>query len=256
MNKIEGMEQKEIETIIKKVSEKVIQTLEKKEKINEEEIVFTKKEKVLLIIPQYAANKGRMIKNIEGWYKDKKIIFLGMKQKSFKIRNDIDLTDINDENVQSEILEELEKYKTIIYMNPSIKQLKAVVEMDDGDYSKNLILESLLHGKEVEIVIDEKIDKKPQNGVQKKYCELLETAKEMGIKIKKGNKEDWKKNGEGSVDPLKKATYQKELILEKNIEEMKHKGESILIIDKQEIITPLAIDRARELGIEIKYKKK
>lgn len=234
-----------IESIIEKICLEVFQTLEKKMDLDQfEKVDKTTSDCNLIIIPKYVINLEKMITRTINESKGGKFTILATKQilNNTIISNNIKQVDIDNEEDKLNLLKNFELFNQIICIEPSIDMLRSIVHLTDNHFSTYVVLQSLLYGKKVKIVLNNNILNTPTNPIQQKYNELINEAREKGITIN----DTW-------TACCSKKVYNKNLISESNIDEIVTTNQKVIHVDHNTIITPLAKDRARELGIIIKY---
>ncbi|TJX15627.1 hypothetical protein E9840_02310 [Tissierella creatinini] len=145
----------------------------------------------------------------------------------------------------------LRDYTTLVGPNISMNTLAKVYTGMIDSFISNIIWSFLYFGKEVYLdftSVREFMGQKPKNEEMEKIIENhISTLIKMGaVEIKpQGLLKD-------IVHPIVNWEKQKDLISEKDI--LKLNKNQVLVLDKKTLITPLARDKARELGIKIEKK--
>lgn len=129
----------------------------------------------------------------------------------------------------------LDSVENIIILGLKINQMKALAETDDTEDVNNLILGSLMANKSINIMIN-------TNGLMfNKIANTVNDLRNMGIIVTNIQ--------ESNVSTLDSV----DLITESYVVSLKENGSKILILNKKQLITPLAKDKLRESRIEIEY---
>ncbi len=156
------------------------------------------------------------------------------------------------------------EYAALYGPNISINTLSKVSTGMIDSFISNLIWTFLYFGKDVYLdfnSVREYMGVKPGNKEMEKIIEnYISTVIKMGaIEISTGEIQKSKVHLFGNMENISntekksnKASEQKNLIVEKDIRRLSKN--QVLVIDKDTLITPLARDKARELGIKIEKK--
>lgn len=134
-----------------------------------------------------------------------------------------------------EFINLLDAIPTIIILGLKVNQMKSLIKTDDSEEINHIILGSVMANKSVDILIN-------ANGlIFNKLTDIISEIKNMGIAVT---------NIQQSHIP---QAIKVDLITERYIESLKNKGLKTLILDKKQLITPLAKDKLRDLKINIEY---
>lgn len=135
----------------------------------------------------------------------------------------------------SEFLHLLDEVETIIILGLSINQMKALTKTDDSEDVNHLILGRLMANKSVSIMMN------ANGSMYNKIADIVDDIKNMGINVT-------------NIQKSIVSTQEKvDLITESYVVNLKENGIKNLVLDKKQLITPLAKDKLREFKIEIKY---
>ena len=133
------------------------------------------------------------------------------------------------------LLNLLDSVETIIILGPKIDQMKALAEADDKEDINSIILGSLMANKTIHIMIN-------TNGLMfNKIANVVNDLRNMGINIT-----NIQQNNVSALDNV-------DLITERYVVSLKQNGSKVLVLNKKQLITPLAKDKLRESKIEIEY---
>lgn len=220
-----------------------------------------KSEKALVVINGADTD----FKRIEGFIRDLKksheisIAFSFMAERLLdtkKIIDDLRPVHVYREEDMLRLKEIYKDYSILVGPNISMNTLSKVSTGMIDSFVSNAIWSFLYFGKEVYLEFNsvrEYMGEKPSNNEIEKMIENhISTILNMGaIEINPDTiiKENIIEKKEESNKPAK----QKDLISEKDIVNLS-KNHKVLVIDKNTLITPLARDKAKELGVKIEKK--
>ena len=130
----------------------------------------------------------------------------------------------------------LESVENIIIIGLKISQMKSITETDDSEDINYIVLSSLMANKKVDLMINS--NKK----MYKLILKQLNSIKQMGISI-------------SNIQRVKESELSVNLITEEYVKGLKNSGASKIVLSSNQLITPLAKDKLRELNIDIERKE-
>jgi hypothetical protein len=133
----------------------------------------------------------------------------------------------------------LKGYENILISDPPLWLINAIARGDDSVYAAMLALRPLLWGRDVTVLLDFEAPKNRRSPAFLRIAEDISAIEEMGIKIAH-IKNDSGKGGEP-----------KELVTEQDVKDAVKNGKCKVIIKPGAIVTQLAQDTAKELGVLI-----
>lgn len=136
-----------------------------------------------------------------------------------------------------QFLNMLDSVENIIVLGLKINQMKALQKTDDTEDINHIIIGSLMANKSVHIMIN------ANELIFNKIEDIVYDIRNMGINLENMH--------QCNLSPVTKV----DLISERYVESLKGKGLKVLILDRKQVITPLAKDKLRELKIKIEYSK-
>lgn len=139
------------------------------------------------------------------------------------------------------ITEAFNEFQKIFCVSPALKMMSLLSQLDDGDFYTRLLVAGALLGKETCLLLDYDVRNAPAGELSLKVGELTEAIMSKGIKVKCIREEE------------RPAFPKKALITAGDVEDLWNKGRKTICCEKGSIVTPLAADRAGELGMPIKY---
>jgi hypothetical protein len=234
----------ELEALIKKTTAEVVKrALQQSQTVSFQDVSMSKIKQLLLIIPVNVINLNELVNQIENKYCDWQLSIASFKKTDaikFKIAKEI--YDLNGELARDNLANNINQYEEILFLSPELTQMRALVEGDDSGFLENLVIYSLLHKKKIVFLFDYEVQALPANSIGKKIKDLLGSISEMGVLI-----EVLRHGKEKNSDAV--TVHSKQLITERDVEDFYKSGTRELLCEKGCIITPLAKDAAREMGV-------
>ncbi len=174
--------------------------------------------------------------------------------QSFSTRLDLAL---NTSHLLSEaeiprLLLNIHDYFAFLLPSPQFSFMQKLIALDDSDPFVDIILTALIHNIRV-ITLTDGFRPSKDNSVAE---ELLKSINELlaGIKALKVHVSTAEELGSILFKEQTSLVQEKDLITESDVLELNRNGIKELYLATGSIVTPLARDRARELGIDIIYK--
>ncbi len=229
----------EAEVLIKKVTREVLNRLKDQ---------LTETQRILVVIPKYAENSRRILQYIAADNPSGQLSILTYNPEiNLNLPVKYSLLDISDIQIQNQIITKLTDYNAVYCISPNIKLLENLHSLDDSHFVEWLIIHGMLNYLEVTIIIDHDFKRENLNKVEKKVKDLLKGISQLDILVENINCSNVTRDQEN-----KQYGPGKVLITEQQVEKMYRDGVKD-IKGKEAIITPLAYDKARELGIRVIY---
>ena len=143
---------------------------------------------------------------------------------------------LNFDVLDTEFIKILDAVNTVIILGLKISQMKSLSMTDDLEDINHLILESIMINKTVNVMLN-------TNGlIFNKIVKTVKDLRSLGINVVNIQQNALSKNNN-------------ELITESYVLNLRENGLKSLLLNKKQIITPLAKDKLRELKINIEYHK-
>ena len=195
--------------------------------------------KTAILIPEYIYGKSDIIALIEREQKEKCIALIYESLPFYKLQSNHNYS-LQNTAACFRAMEILENVETIWLVSPGIQLLKSLISFsDDKNMFVKMMLDMLLNGKDTKLAVTHSLTK--NNLVKEEYESLLQKVIQIGFRVEylvqKASTED--------------KVFQKELLLEKDVEMAKQMGKNTLTVAAKCIVTPLAKDKAKESGIDI-----
>lgn len=129
----------------------------------------------------------------------------------------------------------LDQYKSIVMVTPPLSCIKMAASADDSQYACMLALRPLLWGKKVTLLLDFSLPRSKRGFAE--LSDSLDTLEQMGMLIE--------------ALPNNAAQGRKELVTDQDIKDAAKCKSPCVKIAPNAIVTALARDTAKELGIRI-----
>ncbi len=139
------------------------------------------------------------------------------------------------------LCENLHLYGDVLLATSGIKLIERIASVDEDDVLSAVVLYKILHGADVTLLVDYDIENLKQGKFSKQIKDLHSTLSDMGVDIKRITTPE-----QEEFNPMSG------LITEDIVEQMYSSGKRDIVVREGVIVTPLATDRAEELGIRIR----
>jgi len=222
------MEINNFDELVRTVMTNVLQKIDLKDdfKIN--------KKSCLILLPNMGIGVkdyiSYIVENYSGYH-----LYLGSKKKLSEAHYNQGITYVEFNLDNSELMFLLDTVESIIVLGLRVSQMKALTETNDLDDINHLILGSIMTNRKVEIIMNSNM------AMFNKISNTVKEIRSMGIEVV--NIQEGKKS---EIDKI-------ELITEDYVMSLKQKRLTKIVLDKSQLITPLAKDKLRELKIRIQY---
>ena len=138
------------------------------------------------------------------------------------------------------LMQRLALAQRVLLISPSVGTLKRLEEGDDDRFSESCMIRLILWQRDVTIALDFEPPKFKRGTLFEKVTSSIDSLVSMGVKVK-------------AYKPAKNGNEGKlELVTENDIIDARAVGDKTVVCEKDAIVTPLAVDTARELKIYIK----
>lgn len=227
------MEVNNFDKLVKKITQNIF------EKYDSEMSSIMHDKSCLILIPNIGLGFEKYFDYIADNYYDNNL-YVGSNEQLSKmhyIENDKKISFIPFDVKNSDFLYLLESVDSIIVLGLKVNQMKALIESDDSEDVNHIILGSLMANKSINIMIN------TNDFLYHKIANVVTEIRSMGIQVINIQSTN------GS------SLAQANLITESYVEKLKESGLKVLLLDKKQLITPLAKDKLREFNIKIEYIK-
>jgi hypothetical protein len=155
--------------------------------------------------------------------------------------------DTAEDACRKRIIKNIDNFDAVVCISPGIKQMEAIARCDDTGFLERLVLFFILHSKPASLLLDFDVRMIRSNTFSKRMSSLMESIREMGITV------DMCRSNTGGTETC--ASVEKSLVTEKSLQDLWNTGVREISCGRGCVITPLARDKANELGMNIVYKE-
>lgn len=147
---------------------------------------------------------------------------------------------IDDDDSKAELIEKIAGAKNIVLVTPKLSLLYKLAEGNDEGFVEQTFLRPLLWGRNVSVVLDFEPPKTKRQTFFGKLADAIDMLERMGVKVLAYKPSQ-------AVD----APERKALVTEADVVDAAKRGDMRILAAKDALITPLARDKAQELGVSI-----
>ena len=147
---------------------------------------------------------------------------------------------VEDEDDQQALMEKLAGTENVVLVTPKLSLLYRLADGDDSGFVEQTVLRPLLWGRNVSILLDFKTPKFKRATFFAKVVDALDVLTNMGVRILSYNPAS-----------AQEETELLTLVTETQILDAAKAGATSVLCTRDAIVTPLARDKASELGIAI-----
>lgn len=227
------MEKNNFDKLVKAVTESILDKIDYKtnSKINDNSC--------LILVPNITLGLEDYFEYIKENYPNYEF-YIGSSEEFSKmhyIENNKDLKFVEYDVKSTEFINILDEVKTIIILGLKITQMRSLSETEDSDDINHIILSGVMANKSLNIIIN------ANEFMFNKIINVVQEVRNIGINVT-------------NIKQLNKTALNNNyLITERYVENLNKNGLSVLHLNKEQLITPLAKDKLRELKIGIEYNK-
>lgn len=141
---------------------------------------------------------------------------------------------------REEIMELLESTINLVLLAPPLQVIRRIAAADDGDFLTWLFIRGRLWGKKTSIYLDFTPPLHRKAPYEERMVETLEALSALNVPL------------ENYLEEVPEASAEERtLVTEEDVLEVSQAGKKEIAVSSGGIVTPLARDRAKELGISI-----
>ena len=150
--------------------------------------------------------------------------------------------EVKDEHDEAELFQMIAGAADIVLVTPKLTQLYKLAEGDDEGFIEQAFLRPLLWGRRVTLLWDFETPKFKSSTFFAKVVDAIDILTGMGVRVI-------------AYRPAQEfgEVYRAALVTENEVNEAAENGTMRVLCEKDAIITPLARDRANELGVSIDF---
>ena len=140
---------------------------------------------------------------------------------------------------EKELMAKVAERGRVVLVTPGIGTLARIANGDDSGFLEYLVLRALLWGREVAVLLDFQLPKFKRNTFFERIIDIADALTSMGVKLLQ-----YRCAGE-------EAAERHVLVTQTEVDDAARQGKKAVFCAEGAIVTPLARERAGELGIEI-----
>ena len=190
---------------------------------------------VIVIAPSYIGGGDRILKHLEKEYPHFALYSTGKQDTSIGYADMV--VDAATEDV---ILGKINACETLVLVTPRVYQLENLVRNDDSGRLESLMMNALMWGKNISIIMDIAPPVLKNNAFYDKMAYIFGVLRGMGVLV----------TDNVSLSVMKSPP--KGLLTEEDVLAARDRAKKEIWIAPGTIVTPLAMDAARELNIIIR----
>lgn len=227
------MEINNIDKLVKIVTENILGKID----VKIESVINAKS--CLIIIPNMILGFGEYLEYILKNYKEYDL-YIGTLEdyaKAYQLENRKNIHCVKFDMSNKEFIRLVDAVETILILGLKINQMKDVTETNDSEDVNHIILSRIMANKSITIMINS------NDYMARKMSDLVKKIRDMGIKV---TNIQISNSSSKEMEPL---------ITESHVMKLKNSGIKTLVLDRKQIVTPLAKDKLSEYKIKIEYIK-
>lgn len=224
------MEETQLKNIVRRITQQVIERLIAEGKFIPEQYG------VLAIVPNFIPEPASLTKYLRETYQS--CITCALFE-DVKLDKAFETVSVSDKEQQQLLLSSLKYYNNIVLAMPAVGLLKKIAQGDDTGFVEQLVLRSILLGKSVTVILDYIPPKFKRGTFFESIIDAIDALKDMGAEIV------------SLQAPVKRPRREYSFVTETEVITAHENGEPAVICTSGAIVTPLAIDKAKELDVTI-----
>jgi hypothetical protein len=225
------VDEAKLKDIIRRVTERVL------ERLMAEGIFLPEQNGALVVVPNFIPEIASLNEYLKKRFPSG--VTCALFDPSVAMDPSFCCADASGEEQQRRLLSSLKFYEHIVLAMPSLQLLERVASGEDSGAAEQLILRSILLGKKVTLLLDYTPPKFKRGTFFEKMADSISALTDMGVEIV------------SIVPKLRPAETGCELVTEDEVAEAFRYGERTIRCAKGAVVTPLARDKANELGVTI-----
>lgn len=225
------MDEAQIREIVRRVTERVLGQM------IAEGLFLPNQNGTLVIVPNYIPEPALLNKYIKDRFSSG--VTYALFEHSAGLNPEGDTVSATERDTQQQLLSMLKFYEHVVLAMPSLHLLERIANGEDTGAAEQLVLRSILLNQKVTIILDYTPPKFKRGAFFEKLVNSITALRDMGVEII-------------SLTPkLIPADEGLELVTEHEVLEAYQNGYCTVKCAKHALITPLARDKANELGVSI-----
>lgn len=226
------MDEQELKNLISRITEQVIARL-----TESGNIIDTNQKNILVIVPAYVPDMAALTAHLKQAYGDGFECVLFEDMDAFC--PDIKMKYIKTQSDRQQMMDKLKHYADVVLAVPPLGMIKSIAEGDDSGFVEQVFLKAILWEKKVLMMLDFEKPKFKRGTFFEGLSDSLGAIEDMGVDIV------------SLKSSVKKVIDEQSLVSEADVIDAVKSGEMRVKCALGAIVTPLARDKAKELGVAI-----
>ena len=225
------MDEAQIRQIVRSITERVL------ERLMAEGLFLPEQNGALVVIPNFLPESALLFAYLKQQFPNG--VACAVLEPSVQLDSSFERIDATTREAQQHVLSSLKFYDRVVLAMPTLQLLGRISSGEDAGFAEQLILRAILLEKKVSVVLDYTPPKFKRGTFFEGLVGSITALQDMGVEVV-------------SLTPqLKPAETGFELVTEQEVLAAYQYGDRFVKCAKGAVITPLAKDKANELGVTI-----
>jgi len=225
------VDEAQIRQIVRNITERVL------ERLMAEGLFLPEQNGALVVVPNFLPEPALLNAYLKEQFPNS--VACAVLEPSLALDPSFERIDAHTREEQQHVLSSLKFYHRVVLAMPTLQLLGRIANGEDAGFAEQLILRAILLEKKVSVVLDYTPPKFKRGTFFEGLVGSITALQDMGVEMV-------------SLTPkLKPAEVGFELVTEQEVLEAYQYGDRIVRCAKGAIVTPLAKDKANELGVSI-----
>ena len=225
------MDEAQIRQIVRNITERVL------ERLMAEGLFLPEQNGALVVIPNFLPESALLFAYLKQQFPNG--VACAVLEPSVQLDSSFERIDATTREAQQHVLSSLKFYDRVVLAMPTLQLLGRISSGEDAGFAEQLILRAILLEKKVSVVLDYTPPKFKRGTFFEGLVGSITALQDMGVEVV-------------SLTPqLKPAETGFELVTEQEVLAAYQYGDRFVKCAKGAVITPLAKDKANELGVTI-----
>jgi len=225
------VDEAQIRQIVRSITERVL------ERLMAEGLFLPEQNGALVVIPNFLPEPALLSAYLKSAFPNG--VACAVLEPTLALDPSFERIDAHTREAQQHVLSSLKFYERVVLAMPTLQLLGRIANGEDAGFAEQLLLRAILLEKKVSVVLDYTPPKFKRGTFFEGLVGSITALQDMGVEMV-------------SLTPkLKPAEVGFELVTEQEVLEAYQYGDRIVRCAKGAVITPLAKDKANELGVSI-----
>lgn len=225
------MDEAQIREIVRRVTERVLSRL------MAEGLFMAEQNGALVVVPNFLPEAALLNRFLRERFPSG--VACALLEPSGGLDPSFDRIDVSTREAQQSLLASMKFYEHVVLAMPTLQLLGRVANGEDMGFAEQLVLRAILLGKKVSVVLDYTPPKFQRGTFFESVVGSITALKDMGVEVV------------SLTQTLKPAETGFELVTEREVLAAYQYGDRSVKCARGAVVTPLARDKANELGVTI-----